>query len=193
MRSLRLLGFFQEKTSSGDFVLKHLPVSKKCQALKSQWLHGRGWESERHLWPRRLLCGNCAFFCSPFDGFPLLSSPMTAICLDTDLLKSTTYHHTHTQWTALLTPPSSLSAESTLVQEGCSCFCGPRLRAAWSLGWGKKRRPRLRDKMGLFEKIKEAGGRGKGLGTHSGPSGSASLRAECVSVGNNRLSVDNFP
>lgn len=117
----------------------------------SQWLLGRWRESEGHLCPRRLLCGNCMLpsvspLMAPLPS--LLPCTTAAVCLNTNLLKSTTdtpshlppslpHIHTHTEQNPSLLTVRWVNACAGRMQ----LFSWSRLCTAWSavFGGGGKR------------------------------------------------------
>lgn len=158
----------------------------------SQWLLRRWRESEGHLCPRRLLCGNSTLpSVSPLMA-PLPPSLHHGCSLFEHQPPKVNYRHPippsslftpHTH-TLSKTPPSSQCAESTLVQEGCSCFRGPgsALLGRLCLEVGVREAAAFTRQRGLFKKKKkiEAGGRGKGAGW--------TVRAKCASYSEHNAS-----
>lgn len=135
----------------------------------SQWLLRRWRESEGHLCPRWLLCGNSTLpSVSPLMA-PLPSSLHHGCRLFEHQPPKVNYRHPippsslftpHTH-TLSKTPPSSQCAESTLVQEGCSCFRGPgsALLGRLCLEVGVREAAAFTRQRGLFKKKKNRGRR----------------------------------
>lgn len=111
----------------------------------SQWLLRRWRESEGHLCPHRLLCGNSTLpsvspLMAPLPS--LLPCTTAAVCLNTNLLKSTTdtpshlppsLPHIHTHWAKPLPPHSALSQR--LCRKDAVVFVVPALHCLVGCVW----------------------------------------------------------
>lgn len=130
MKKVRKIPFYH---ISSCFQCSVEPLNEPAASWEGMGISGRGS-------PLALLAAvwkQCASFCQTFDGSPSLPHGCHLFghrpakvnhLLPPALPPQSHFPHRHTH--AHQTPPSSQTAESTLVQEGCSCLCGPA-SVAW--------------------------------------------------------------